>query len=133
LVVAVWIDTEECIGCGACVPTCPQEAITMDDDDVIAHLDEERCDECLECTEICPVDAIAPLGEDGQPVKKPRPMPRHEAPPADGAPRWQAGTSFQQRPEDAGCGADEPFSLLSWRPGRGKLRRRIRNRLRGGR
>lgn len=132
----VRIDTEECIGCGACVPTCPEEAITLDDEAVVVHLDEERCEGCLDCIEICPVDAIAPLGEDGEPVQKPRaavePDRGHAAsPPPVDPPRWQAGSSFEQKPAGACCGEDEPFSLLSWRPGRGKLRRRVRNRLRG--
>ena len=132
----VRIDIEECIGCGACVPTCPEEAITLDDEALVVHLDEERCEGCLDCIEICPVEAIAPLGEDGQPVKKPQPaaeptpMRADNPPPAD-PPRWETGSSFEPKPTGAGCEQDEPFSLLSWRPGRGRLRRRLRDRLRG--
>jgi len=136
--VIVRIDTEECIGCGACVPTCPEEAITVGDEDVVAHLAEERCEGCLDCIEICPVDAIAELGEDGEPVAKAQPTasappPHTHSAPADEAPRWQSGASFETRDSEPCCGGDEPFSLLSWRPGRGQLRRRLRARLRGGR
>ena len=28
----LWIDPEECIDCGACIPECPEEAIFVDDD-----------------------------------------------------------------------------------------------------
>lgn len=38
---ALYIQPEECINCGACVPTCPEEAIYYDEDlpeSLLAHL-----------------------------------------------------------------------------------------------
>jgi len=50
------VDEETCIACGACVDTCPVEAITMDDK---ATIDSETCTECGACVDECPVDAIS--------------------------------------------------------------------------
>ena len=50
------VDPEECVGCETCVPVCPVEAISMEDD--IAVIDQETCTECKTCVEECPVEAI---------------------------------------------------------------------------
>jgi ferredoxin len=127
--VAVFIDAEECIGCSACVPTCPHDAIQMSDTDVIAVLDTELCEDCNDCIEMCPVDAILVEGAE-------RPAPREAAPatppPAreESQPRWERSVDPSRLDRTHAC-EDEPFSLLSWRPGEGKLRRKLRNRLRG--
>ena len=46
--------TEECIACGACIPECPEEAIT--EADPIYIIDPEKCDDCGSCADVCPVD-----------------------------------------------------------------------------
>ncbi len=49
----------ECIECGACVPECPEGAITEGTPfRVLAKL----CTECGACAEVCPVDVcvVAP-------------------------------------------------------------------------
>ncbi|MCL6581896.1 MAG: YfhL family 4Fe-4S dicluster ferredoxin [Firmicutes bacterium] len=54
--------TEECVSCGACEPTCPNDAISPGDD--FYRVDPERCTECLgfygdqQCVGVCPTDAI---------------------------------------------------------------------------
>src|SRR5512137_2731022 len=40
-----------CIRCGACVETCPQEAVTLDGPQAVTNL--ELCDQCGECIEGC--------------------------------------------------------------------------------
>ncbi|MFC2060976.1 4Fe-4S binding protein [Elusimicrobiota bacterium] len=50
------IDKEECTGCEACIPVCPNEAVTVDD---VAIIDEEKCNGCGECVDICPMEAIS--------------------------------------------------------------------------
>jgi len=56
--------TEECVYCGSCEPTCPNDAISPGDDYYV--VDPERCTECLgfydqpQCMEVCPTDAIVP-------------------------------------------------------------------------
>lgn len=53
---------EECIQCDACVPECPNEAIS--EGDPIYIIDPNLCTECVgffdkpQCVEVCPVDCI---------------------------------------------------------------------------
>ena len=51
------VDSNTCSGCGACVDTCPVEAIEMKDD--IAVVDSDTCTDCGACVDACPVEAIA--------------------------------------------------------------------------
>ncbi len=46
---------EECINCGACIPECPQGAISEGSDKYI--VDSEKCDDCGSCVEVCPTGA----------------------------------------------------------------------------
>ena len=60
---AMKIDVEECLKCGACVMVCPRECISEDTDDsgdTIYKIDASKCTECEEeggpqCKEECPV------------------------------------------------------------------------------
>jgi Fe-S-cluster-containing hydrogenase component 2 len=54
---AVRIDKTTCIGCEACIDTCPVEALYMEDG--IAHCDEDKCVDCGACVDVCPVSAIS--------------------------------------------------------------------------
>ena len=49
------VKVEDCVGCGACVDACPEEAITCDD---IAIIDPEKCIDCGACVEECPQEEI---------------------------------------------------------------------------
>jgi ferredoxin len=55
---------EECIACDACIPECPNDAIS--EGDPIYIIDPELCTECVgfhdepQCVEVCPTDAIHP-------------------------------------------------------------------------
>ena len=52
--------TDECISCGACEPSCPNQAIS--EGQTIYVIDAARCTECAgsyaspRCVEVCPVD-----------------------------------------------------------------------------
>lgn len=52
--------TEECINCGACLPECPNEAITQGAS--FHEIDPAKCTECVgafdapKCVEVCPVE-----------------------------------------------------------------------------
>ena len=50
--------TAACVGCGACLRTCPERAIRVGARGliVLAH-----CTACGECAEICPADACVEL------------------------------------------------------------------------
>lgn len=52
------VDRDECVGCGTCTEECPEEAITMDDEE-IAVVDTKKCTECGTCVEACPSEAIS--------------------------------------------------------------------------
>lgn len=51
------IDKEKCMGCEACLNTCPTEAISKDGD--VCKIDAETCVDCGACASSCPVEAIA--------------------------------------------------------------------------
>ncbi|CAA7613615.1 YfhL family 4Fe-4S dicluster ferredoxin [Magnetospirillum sp. UT-4] len=54
--------TDDCTSCDACVPACPNDAITAGD--VIYVIDPDRCTECVgaedspQCQLVCPADCI---------------------------------------------------------------------------
>jgi len=51
------IDEQKCIGCEACVPECPSEAISMVDGKAVVNIDS--CVDCGVCVDVCPVEAIS--------------------------------------------------------------------------
>jgi len=53
-----------CLGCGLCVESCPQQAISIVS--AMAEIDQSRCNQCRLCLEVCPQGAIiefAPVSE----------------------------------------------------------------------
>ena len=56
---AMIVDKETCVGCGACVAICPVGAISLEDK---ACIDADSCIGCGACVNACPVGAIAPEG-----------------------------------------------------------------------
>jgi electron transfer flavoprotein alpha subunit len=52
---AVKVIAEQCIGCTACVGTCPFGAIVMENDKAVIT---EACTACGACVDVCPVGAI---------------------------------------------------------------------------
>jgi benzoyl-CoA 2,3-dioxygenase component A len=50
------IDPEICIRCYTCEMTCPIEAITHDDNNVV--VDADKCDFCMSCIPVCPTGSI---------------------------------------------------------------------------
>ena len=52
---AVIVNQEKCVGCGACVPACPFDAIEMKDGKAEIN---EKCTMCGACVAVCPVEAI---------------------------------------------------------------------------
>jgi len=46
--------TAACVGCGACLRTCPEHAIRPDGGRLVVL---DTCTGCGECAEVCPVDA----------------------------------------------------------------------------
>lgn len=54
---AIKVDSEKCIGCGACTGTCPVEALEMKDGK--ASYKGDGCIECGACAAGCPVEALS--------------------------------------------------------------------------
>ncbi len=52
---AIYIEAAKCIGCKACIPTCPYDAIEMVDN--IATF-TDACTSCGACAYVCPTGAI---------------------------------------------------------------------------
>ena len=53
---AAKINTDECVGCGVCVDSCPNEAIEVVDG--VAVVNEAECVDCGVCVDECAVEAI---------------------------------------------------------------------------
>ena len=56
---AMIVDKETCVGCGACVAVCPVGAISLEDK---ACIDADSCIGCGACVNACPVGAISAEG-----------------------------------------------------------------------
>jgi ferredoxin len=54
---AVIVNVEECVLCGACEEVCEQGAITMGEESAV--VDEELCNECGTCVEECATEALS--------------------------------------------------------------------------
>jgi ferredoxin len=55
-----------CLGCGLCVESCPQQAISIAS--ATAEINQGRCNQCHICLDVCPQGAIIEL----------TPISRHE-------------------------------------------------------
>ena len=49
------VDIQKCMHCGACVGSCPQNAIFLNE--VIPEFND-RCNRCGRCVKVCPVGAL---------------------------------------------------------------------------
>jgi ferredoxin len=56
-----WIDENECVGCGVCIDSCPEGAISMESEK--ATIDQDKCTFCGECFSACVQEAIRPNSE----------------------------------------------------------------------
>ncbi len=55
---ATYVISSDCMGCGVCLPMCPQQAIVEAKHQLVIL--KRSCDGCGLCTPFCPVQAIVP-------------------------------------------------------------------------
>jgi Fe-S-cluster-containing hydrogenase component 2 len=61
--VALHVDEDECLGCGACESACPTGAITQTPGFPVAYVvDPLLCNDCDRCLQICPVCGLVADG-----------------------------------------------------------------------
>ncbi len=53
------VNTEECMGCQACLERCIFDAIAVEGDEPKARINPEKCVGCGVCTITCPTEAIS--------------------------------------------------------------------------
>lgn len=51
-----FIITDACIGCGSCLPVCPQNCISTGS--IPFRIEQEHCLHCGNCMKVCPVGAV---------------------------------------------------------------------------
>jgi NAD-dependent dihydropyrimidine dehydrogenase PreA subunit len=54
---AVIIELDKCVGCSACLDSCPVACLKMDGDKVT--VDEAACIDCGACIGNCPTEALS--------------------------------------------------------------------------
>ena len=55
------IDKDTCTGCESCIPSCPFDALSMQEGKAVV---DEKCTFCGACVEVCPVNAITLIKEE---------------------------------------------------------------------
>lgn len=75
----IYVDRQRCDGCGLCLESCPEGAISLMDDG-FAFITEALCKHCEACLKVCPQGAIivAELVEAPEPVAVPVRAPAGE-------------------------------------------------------
>jgi Pyruvate/2-oxoacid:ferredoxin oxidoreductase delta subunit len=58
--------TADCVGCGACLATCPEAAFRIVAGRPPLVVLASRCTGCAECAEVCPVEACVEKVENEQ-------------------------------------------------------------------
>ena len=58
--------TSRCVGCGACIPVCPIDAISITpfQEKYVALTDRNKCANCGKCVEVCPNNAREIVGKE---------------------------------------------------------------------
>ena len=125
---AIQVNHENCIVCGACLDACPTNCLSISEGGEARLLvDGPLCAECSACIPCCPVDALAYASNDVERKHEKQGIPDIEKPyePPPRSPPRPATQPDPVQPES------ERFSASGWRPGGGSLRRALKRRLKG--
>ena len=57
----IYIQSQQCIGCGACIEVCPEGAIQLNNG--LATINQDKCRQCEVCLTVCPQKAIVAILE----------------------------------------------------------------------
>jgi ferredoxin len=60
--ILAYIITNDCIMCDACLPECPENAITAGDP--VYVINPHLCTDCGNCAEVCPTEACVPIDDE---------------------------------------------------------------------
>jgi formate hydrogenlyase subunit 6/NADH:ubiquinone oxidoreductase subunit I len=115
----VTVETERCVGCGACADVCPARCVLITDLDRLTrvirrHLD--RCVQCGRCVEACAYDAVHMVAdwETGTPDRRDLLIEQRLYMGAcDRCGRCAVPSHPLDRPEALGMRADEPELLVA--------------------
>lgn len=55
----IYIQSQQCVGCGTCVDTCPEGAIQLVNG--VAAINQDKCQQCEVCLTVCPNNAIVAI------------------------------------------------------------------------
>ena len=57
----IQVDAERCTGCGDCIDTCPNDALSLEGGRAV--VDQVKCAGCQTCADVCPTGAIIVVEE----------------------------------------------------------------------
>ncbi len=123
---AIQVDNDRCIVCGACIGACPTNCLSIAEGaEPLLVVDDPLCAECSACIPACPVDALAFPSEQVERKHDKQGIPDIAKPyePTKRSPPRPATVPDDREPER--------FDPLSWRPGGGLLRRALKRRIKG--
>ena len=87
------IDPEICIRCYTCEMTCPIEAITHDDSNVV--VDADKCNFCMDCIPVCPTGSIDEWRVVSKPYSLEEQLAFAELPPQEDLGQDEASTGLE--------------------------------------
>ena len=65
----IQINEARCSGCGGCVETCPEGALSLSNS--VAKIDHTLCSQCQACIDVCPADAITAMPDASMVIQQP--------------------------------------------------------------
>ncbi len=123
---AILVDHELCVACGACLGACPTNCLSIEgESERRLVIQDALCAECAACIPACPTEALS-FGSDNVERKHVQHAVPDLSRPYEPPPREPPRPATRPDPIDP---EHERFDPLSWRPGGGLLRRTLKRKL----